>query len=68
MHTICRHVPSNLPTNKPGRVVVYGDSFGVPCGGTHVKNLGAIGRVYVTKLKQKQGIIRLSYSVEGINA
>ncbi len=33
MHTVCRHVPENIPRNKPGRVVMYGD-FGIPCGGT----------------------------------
>jgi Ser-tRNA(Ala) deacylase AlaX len=38
MHNYCRHVPDNLPKNKPGRVVMY-DDFGVPCGGTHVRDI-----------------------------
>lgn len=66
MHTVCRYVPENIPRNKPGRVVMYGD-FGIPCGGTHIRDIHDIGRVYATKLKEKKGIIRLTYAVEGIN-
>ncbi len=46
---------------------MYGEDFGIPCGGTHVRNLSQIGDLKVTKLKEKQGVIRLSYSVVGIN-
>jgi Ser-tRNA(Ala) deacylase AlaX len=67
MHTICRHVPDNIPKNKPGRVIIYGGNFGIPCGGTHVKNLKQIGTITVPKLKEKKGVIRVSYSVDGIN-
>ncbi|MBP6961987.1 hypothetical protein KBB49_00415 [Candidatus Saccharibacteria bacterium] len=68
MHTVCRHVPENIPKNKPGRVVMYGEDFGIPCGGTHVKNLSEIGEIKVSKLKEKKGVIRLNYEVVGINA
>lgn len=67
METVVRHVPANIPRNKPARVVMYGDDFGIPCGGTHVKNLGTIGSVAVPKIKMKKGIIRVNYSVAGIN-
>lgn len=67
MHTVCRHVPDTIPKNKPGRVVLYGD-FGVPCGGTHVRDIKQVGKVTVPKLKEKKGVIRLNYTVEGINA
>lgn len=67
MHELCRHVPENIPKNKPGRVVMYGEDFGIPCGGTHLKDIADVGKVNVNKLKQKKGVIRLSYSVEGIN-
>ncbi len=67
MHTVCKHVPENIPKNKPGRVVIYGDNFGIPCGGTHVKNLEQVGTIKIPKLKQKKGVIRVSYTVEGIN-
>jgi len=68
MHTICRHVPDNIPKNKPGRVVVYGENFGIPCGGTHVRDILQVGKVRIPKLKEKKGIIRVNYTVEGINA
>lgn len=66
MHNYCRHVPDNLPANKPGRVVLYGD-FGVPCGGTHVRDIKQVGKITIPKLKEKKGVIRVSYAVEGIN-
>lgn len=67
MHKVVRHVPESIPKNKPGRVVMYGDNFGIPCGGTHVKNLSQIGKVRIPKLKEKKGVIRVNYTVEGIN-
>lgn len=67
MYTICRHVPTNIPANKPARVVIYNGSFGVPCGGTHVADLNDIGRVTITKVKSKKGLTKVPYAVEGIN-
>lgn len=67
MHTVCRHVPENIPTNKPARVVIYNHDFGVPCGGTHVKNVKDIGKVTITKVKTKKGLTKVSYAVAGIN-
>jgi Ser-tRNA(Ala) deacylase AlaX len=67
MHTVCRHVPETIPTNKPARVVIYDGDFGVPCGGTHVKDLKDIGQVSITKVKAKKGIIKVSYIVGGIS-
>ena len=57
------HVPENIPKDKPSRVMVY-DNFAVPCGGTHVKNAADVGTLTVTKIKNKGGAIRISYSVE----
>lgn len=59
----CRHVPENLPTNKPTRIVLYADDFGIPCGGTHVNQVSKIGDITVTKIKVKKGIAKLSYSI-----
>jgi Ser-tRNA(Ala) deacylase AlaX len=67
MHTVCKHVPENIPTNKPARVVMYGETFGIPCGGTHVKNVYDIGQITVTKIKSKKGVTKVSYTVEGIS-
>lgn len=55
-------VPGNLPKNKPSRVVFY-DDFAVPCGGTHVKDISAIGTITVTNIKRKDGNIRVSYAI-----
>lgn len=62
LQQLCRHVPANLPTNKPTRVVQF-DDFAVPCGGTHVKSLGDIQKLTITKVKNKHGNIRVGYSV-----
>jgi Ser-tRNA(Ala) deacylase AlaX len=67
MHTVCKHVPTNIPTNKPSRVVIYGENFGIPCGGTHVRNLADIGEVQISKIKCKKGVIRINYEIVGIN-
>jgi Ser-tRNA(Ala) deacylase AlaX len=67
MHTVCKHVPDNIPTNKPARVVLYDKTFGIPCGGTHVKDVHDIGRITISKVKSKKGVTKVSYSVEGTN-
>ena len=63
----CRNVPDNIPTNKPARIVLYSDDFGVPCGGTHVRDVSDIGALTITKIKSKKGLTKVSYAVEGIN-
>jgi Ser-tRNA(Ala) deacylase AlaX len=67
MHTVCRNVPENIPTNKPARVVMYSDDFGIPCGGTHVKDIHSVGKITITKIKSKKGVTKVSYAVQGIN-
>lgn len=62
MSSVCRNVPSNLPENKPARVVLYG-SFGVPCGGTHVAQTGDIQNMNIRKIKLEKGAIRIAYNV-----
>jgi Ser-tRNA(Ala) deacylase AlaX len=36
---------------------------GCPCGGTHVKKLGDINGVTVTKIKKAKKNVRVSYTV-----
>lgn len=67
LNKYCRHVPDNIPTNKPTRVVLYADDFGIPCGGTHIQNTQAIGKITITKAKIKKGLAKVSYAVAGIN-
>lgn len=62
MKSICANVPDYLPENRPSRVIMYGDS-GVPCGGTHVKKLSDIGTIQIRKLKQKKGVVKISYQI-----
>ncbi len=64
----CRHIPPNIPTNKPSRIVLYADDFGIPCGGTHVRRASDIREIVVTKVKAKDGLVKVSYVVKGINA
>jgi Ser-tRNA(Ala) deacylase AlaX len=63
MATLGAVVPKNLPKGKPSRAVLY-DNFAVPCGGTHVENIKEIIKLVVTKMKMKDGNIRVSYSLE----
>ncbi len=63
MKQYCEFIPEKLPTNKPSRVVLFGD-YGIPCGGTHVKNLSEIGKVTIRKIKLSQDTIRIGYDVE----
>ena len=63
LEKLYRHVPANLPTNKPIRVVQF-DNFAVPCGGTHVKSLADIKELKITKLKNKGGNIRVGYALD----
>jgi len=59
---LCRHVPDNIPKDKPIRVVLCGN-FGIACGGTHVAEIKEIGSETVRKIKAKPGSIRISYQI-----
>lgn len=45
-------------------VVNYPDNFKICCGGTHVKDVADIGKIKITKVKKKDGNIRVSYSLD----
>ncbi len=64
MHTICAHVPDYIPRNKPARVVVYANTFGIPCGGTHVAKIEDVGPIVITKIKKDGDTIKVSYALE----
>ncbi len=63
LEKVCLHVPDYLPAGKPVCVVHIGKFASCPCGGTHVSVSSAVGRVEVTKVKCKGGIVRVSYQV-----
>lgn len=56
-------IPPSLDPGKPLRIVYYGD-FGVPCGGTHVDQMGDLRHLTIRKIKQEGGKIRVAYDVE----
>jgi Ser-tRNA(Ala) deacylase AlaX len=69
---VCGECPSYMPKGKPARIIrmhvpdpLSGhDAFGCPCGGTHVSNVKAIGKVRVRKVTVRKGNTRVSYDVE----
>jgi Ser-tRNA(Ala) deacylase AlaX len=62
LSSICKFVPEYVPKDKPSRVISY-DGFGIPCGGTHVKELKGIGKITIKKLKTQAGTLRISYQI-----
>lgn len=62
MKNVCAFPPSEIPGNKPGRVVMYGGR-GIPCGGTHVANLRDVGHMTIRKVKQEKEIVRVAYGL-----
>ena len=46
------------------RTVQIGDYPAIPCGGTHLRNLGEFKNISIRKIYTKQGKHRINYSVE----
>lgn len=44
-------------------LATYPDNFNVCCGGTHVNDVSQIGDVIITKIKKRDGHIRVSYAL-----
>ncbi len=62
LRAMCRHVPPNVPTDKPSRVVTI-DDFSQPCGGTHVRSLKDLAGMRVERIRVKKGDTRVSYCI-----
>jgi len=56
-------LPYKTPDNKKFRVMRIGTMPPVPCGGTHMSSVGEIGLIQINKIKNKNGILRISYGV-----
>ncbi len=56
-------LPYSVPDHKAFRAIRIGYYPPIPCGGTHVSSSGEIEGIQVGKLKEKNGIIRVSYEV-----
>lgn len=62
MKSVCHFVPDNIPTNKPARVIMFGN-FGMPCGGTHVKDISEIKQMTIRKIKIGGNTVRVAYDI-----
>lgn len=60
---LSHYVPDYLSPDQPVRMVTVSGEWGCPCGGTHVKNISELGHMSVTKMKSKDGKLRVSYDV-----
>jgi alanyl-tRNA synthetase len=56
-------LPYEIPENKKFRVMQIGNYPPIPCGGTHVKSTGEIREITLKKMKQKGGILKISFGV-----
>jgi Ser-tRNA(Ala) deacylase AlaX len=60
---LCGELPDYIDKSKPIRVVSIGDNRGCPCAGTHIKELGEIGALTISKIRSKGDRTRISYSL-----
>lgn len=58
---------SHLSAGATVRIVRVGGSVSCPCGGTHVRRAGEIGKLTIGKLKSKKGNLQIKYSVEDLD-
>jgi alanyl-tRNA synthetase len=56
-------LPYILIDNKNFRVMQIIDMPPMPCGGTHLSSIREIGLMRINKIKNKNGILRISYEV-----
>lgn len=62
IETSIKFMEEGQVNGKPARIVFYGD-FGIPCGGTHCKNLNDILKMNMRKIKKEKDIIKVSYGL-----
>jgi Ser-tRNA(Ala) deacylase AlaX len=63
LNSLCHFIPDYVPHDKPIRIVLFGNNFAIPCGGTHVKNISEIKNMVIRKIKLEKGNIRVSYDI-----
>lgn len=56
-------LPYNIPYNKKFRVMQIENMSPIPCGGTHLSYINEIESIIITKIKMKNQIMRVSYTV-----
>ncbi len=63
LERVCRHVPENIPKDKPLRIVTIEGCISIPDGGTQTRNLSEIGSIIITKIKTKGENTIVSYTI-----
>lgn len=58
-------LPTNLPRNKPLRMIKIGDYPPMPDGGVHVKTTGEIGKVWIANINVQDEKTIIRYGVAG---
>lgn len=62
--TNCPYIPKTPPkNNRPWRIMQIEGMIGIPCGGTHVKNMAEVGTMKIERTVVKDGNTRIYYSV-----
>jgi alanyl-tRNA synthetase len=56
-------LPYEIPETKKFRVMQIGNYPPIPCGGTHVRSTGEIAEIMLKKMKQKNGLLKISFGV-----
>lgn len=65
LEELCYITPSQLPEDKPIRIVSVWDQKFMPCGATHVKNIRELKGLKISKIKCKGDNTKISYLIEG---
>lgn len=63
-HNYSKYIPQAiLDQFQNVHLANYPDNFKICCGGTHLTDVSQLGKVKVTKIRRKNGNIRISYEV-----
>jgi Ser-tRNA(Ala) deacylase AlaX len=63
-HLYSEYIPKAILAKYQNvHLATYPDNFNVCCGGTHVSDVSEIGDVIITKIKKREGHIRVSYAL-----
>lgn len=60
---LCHFLPNYISEEHQIRLVVFGEDFCIPCGGTHVQTLSEIPKITIRKIKMEKGKVRVSYAM-----
>lgn len=63
LQSLCHFVPNYILSEHQIRLVIFGEDFCIPCGGTHVHSLSEISQISIRKIKMEKGKIRVSYAI-----